>query len=179
MHPRDTLEAFDRFLASHGIRADLVIIGGAALALLGVIDRPTRDCDVLEPLVDVVLADHARRFAAVRSAAGHPLAVDWLNHGPSSLVQVLPVGWRDRIDVLFTGQALTLRTLGHRDLLATKLWALCDRGTDLADCRAMGPTADDLIALRPWLADQDMYPHWQAHVDAVLADLARRCGHGL
>ena len=43
-HPRETLEAFDRFLADRTLRPDAVVIGGAALNLLGVISRPTKDC---------------------------------------------------------------------------------------------------------------------------------------
>ena len=178
MHPRETIEAFDRFLAIQGVRSELIVIGGAALSLLGIIERPTRDCDVLDPPVDARLDACSQEFARQRSAQGFPLAVDWLNHGPASLVQVLPVGWRQRVIPLFQGQALTLRTLGRSDLLATKVWALCDRGTDLADCIALAPTPDETTALRPWLIQQDLNPSWPEHVDAVVHDLMKRCGHG-
>ncbi len=46
MTPGDTLEAFDRYLTDRGLRLDAVVIGGAALNLLGVISRalaPTAD----------------------------------------------------------------------------------------------------------------------------------------
>ena len=43
MHPRETIEAFDRFLVARAARSDLIVIGGAALALLGIILRPTRN----------------------------------------------------------------------------------------------------------------------------------------
>lgn len=161
------------------IRSDLIVIGGAALALLGIIQRPTRDCDVLDPPVDAQLDASAREFARQRSAQGFPLAEDWLNHGPSSLTQVLPLGWRQRVVPLFQGQALTLRTLGRSDLLGTKIWALCDRGTDLADCVALAPAPEERQDLRPWLVEQDLHPSWPDHVDAVMRDLVQRCHHGL
>lgn len=51
VQPRQTIEAFDRYLVGLGLRFEAEVIGGAALNLLGVVDRLTRDCDVLEPTV--------------------------------------------------------------------------------------------------------------------------------
>ena len=49
MRPRETLLAFDAFLEDRGLRLDAVVVGGAALNLLGVIFRPTKDCDIMYP----------------------------------------------------------------------------------------------------------------------------------
>jgi hypothetical protein len=92
---------------------------------------------------------------------------------------VLPNGWHARLRVVFTGAALKLTTLGPSDLLKTKLFALCDRGADLADCMALAPTDDDLAAAEPWLAEQDANPLWPDHVRATVEDLRRRLGRGL
>jgi hypothetical protein len=51
MQPIDTIEAFDRFLRDQGLRFDAVVIGGAALSLLGVVSRPTKDVDILVPKI--------------------------------------------------------------------------------------------------------------------------------
>lgn len=75
--------------------------------------------------------------------------------------------------------ALRLTSLGPADLLKTKLFALCDRGTDLADCIALRPTASELDDAEPWLAARDQNPMWPDHVRATLADLRVRLGHGL
>ena len=72
-----------------------------------------------------------------------------------------------------------LHSLGRADLLKTKLFALCDRGTDLPDCVALAPTAAELAEALPWVAFQDANPDWPAHVAATLADLGRRLGHGV
>jgi hypothetical protein len=93
--------------------------------------------------------------------------------------EVLPVGWRERVQRIFEGRALVLSTLGRPDLLKSKLFALCDRGTDLPDCVALAPTAEELEECVPWLELQDGNDEWPAHVRATLADLARRLDHGV
>jgi hypothetical protein len=92
---------------------------------------------------------------------------------------VLPKAWQLRTRRVFEGRALVLSTLGRADLLKTKLFALCDRGTDLPDCVALAPTAAELDEAVLWLAEQDTNREWPAHVDATIADLTRRLGHGV
>ena len=43
------LLAFDQYLAEKRLQFDAVVIGGAALNLLGVVSRLTKDCDILHP----------------------------------------------------------------------------------------------------------------------------------
>jgi hypothetical protein len=179
MLPRPTIEAFDRYLRGLGLRFEGVVVGGSALGLMGVILRPTRDFDILAPELPPAIASAARDFAKAQRQAGVDLLDDWFNNGPIQLGDVLPVGWRERLQRIFEGQALVLSTLGRPDLLKSKLFALCDRGTDLADCIALAPTAEELAAGEPWLAVQDGNELWPAHVRATVADLARRLGHGV
>lgn len=61
----------------------------------------------------------------------------------------------------------------------SKLFALCDRGIDLQDCIALGPTPEELDAILPWLTRQDLHPGWPDHVRATLADLTTRLGHAV
>ncbi len=179
VNPRETIEAFDRYLAERGLGMDAVVLGGAALALLGIISRATDDCDVMHPEIPADIARAARDFAAERTSGGEALEHDWFNNGPASLARVLPPGWEDRLDPLFAGAALRLRCLGRPDLLRSKLFALCDRALDLADCMALAPTAAELDELVGWLEYQDANPEWPEHVRSTLADLARRLGHGV
>jgi hypothetical protein len=90
---------------------------------------------------------------------------------------VLPDGWANRTQPAFSGRALVLETLGRADLLKTKLFALCDRGTDLADCIAFSPTAEELEGAVPWVALQDANPLWPSHVEETIQNLRRRLGH--
>jgi hypothetical protein len=177
--PRETLEAFDQYLTDRGLRLNAVVIGGAALNLLGVISRATKDCDILDPPLPAVIAEAARSFAAESRKRGAELQDDWLNNGPASLVSVLPPGWRERLQTVFSGVSIELRCLGRMDLLRSKLFALCDRGFDLGDCMALAPAADELVVILPWLEQQDGNPDWPAHVRVTLADLGRRLGHGV
>jgi hypothetical protein len=179
MGPREILEAFDRYLADRGLGFDAVVIGGAALNLLGIISRATKDCGILDPPLPSAVVEAARSLAAELRRRGEGLQDDWLNNGPASLTSVLPPGWRDRLQLVFSGTAIQLRCLGRDDLLRSKLFALCDRGFDLGDCLALAPTADELRAILPWLELQDGHPGWPAHARATLADLGWRLGHGV
>lgn len=179
MRPRLTIEAFDAHLAHRGLRFTGIAIGGSALVLMGVIQRLTRDVDVLVPALPEAIAAAAREFAREQRAAGHDLDDDWFNNGPMSLCDVLPAGWRARVELIFEGQALTLETLGRSDLLKSKLFALCDRGTDLPDCVALAPTAEELGECTPWLVLQDGNELWPEHVRGTLATLGARLGHAV
>jgi hypothetical protein len=179
MGPRETLIAFDRYIAERGLRLEAVVIGGAALNLLGLVSRPTKDCDILHPALPREIQEASRAFAAQVRSRGETLADDWLNNGPASLAQHLPSEWQARLQTVFTGQALLLRSLGRDDLIRSKLFALCDRGIDLADCIALAPTADELAAILPWLERQDANPDWPSHARAIVVDLARRLGHAV
>jgi hypothetical protein len=180
MQPREIVISFDVYLAERGLRFEAIVIGGSALNLLGVISRPTKDCDILHPAIPPEIAGAAVAFARdLRDKTGAFLQDDWLNNGPASLVPALQTGWESRLQEVFSGSAIKFHTLGRNELIAAKLFALCDRGIDLADCLALAPTAHELQALEPWLALQDANPEWPEHVRATLADLAQRLRHGL
>ena len=58
-----TLLAFDQYLAERRLQFDAVVIGGAALNLLGVVSRLTKDCDILHPEIPKEIAEASRGFA--------------------------------------------------------------------------------------------------------------------
>jgi hypothetical protein len=163
MTPKELIEAFDQFLADRKLRLDAVVIGGAALHLLGFITRPTKDYDILDPNIPPDVAVAAKDFAASLRPKGETIPADWLNNGPISLAPLLPPGWQQ----------------GRPDLLKSKLFAYCDRGTDLGDCVALAPTADELRGALPWLEYQDANPDWPAHVRASIDSLAGKLGYVL
>ena len=63
--------------------------------------------------------------------------------------------------------------------MKVKLFALCDRGTDLPDCIALAPTAEELSEAQGWVEFQDANPGWPDHVRKTLEDLRGRLGHGV
>ena len=179
MKPSEIIPRFDAFLVDQSLALEAIATGGAALALLGIISRETRDCDLIEPELSLAVVKASRAFAAEVREQGGILRDDWLNNGPASLGPVLPEGWRNRLQIIYQGKAIRLWSLGRPELLLAKLWALCDRGLDLGDCMALAPSAEELRQADAWIATQDLNPDWPTHVDATLKDLARRLGHGL
>jgi hypothetical protein len=177
MDARLMIPAFDAYLASRGLGLQATVIGGAALQLLGIIERPTKDCEVLVPELSTEILAAADDFAV--SASGGQLAPGWLNNGPASLVRSLPAAWSTRLQSLYVGAALELRTLAREDLLRSKLFALIDRNIDLLDCVALRPTRTELQALLPWLCDQDANADWPRYVRVVLDQLAQELGYEL
>src|SRR5688572_8031553 len=104
MLPSETIEQFDEFLHQRGLLFEAVVLGGAALGLMGIVSRPTRDCDVLHPALPEAIRFAAQEFAVERRESGHELDDDWLNDGPASLVRSLPVDWLDRVQEVFRGR---------------------------------------------------------------------------
>lgn len=168
MKPAEIVKHFDEFLLARDKRFEAICIGGAALSLLGVISRETRDCDVLAPEIPADIKLMSEAFAAEVSKGGTPLQRDWLNNGPASLVRDLPSDWQTRTVLVFQGRALTLFTLGRADLLKSKLFALCDRAVDRPDCLALNPRKEELLELLPWLSELDANPLWPEHVRETL-----------
>jgi hypothetical protein len=149
-------------------------VGGTALAILGVIKRETQDCDILFPEIPSLIQKAAQDFAKAKG-----LEINWLNNGPESLKRDLPKGWMARVQDLYSGDALTLKTLGRSDLLATKLWAYCDRGFDLDDCIKLKPTKEELLEAIKWVSHQDANDSWPKHVKGMFSELAKELGYEL
>ncbi|MCA3016733.1 MAG: hypothetical protein INH41_30485 [Myxococcaceae bacterium] len=119
MLPRPTIEAFDAHLASLQLRLEAIVVGGSALALLGVTSRQTRDFDIIAPGLPPTILEAAKAFARMQRDLGLELLDDWLSNGPMQLGDVLPDGWRLRVVLAFEGKALVLHSLGRADLLKT------------------------------------------------------------
>ena len=179
MNPKTTLQSFDGFLAARGLAWEATILGGAALFLLDVVERATHDVDVVDPAIPEAIGAAAMAFAEECRRAGLPMRANWLNADAMPVGALLPSGWQTRLQPAFEGKALRLQALGRDDLIRTKLFAACDRGTDIADCLALRPLASELEEAARWVAIQDAHPGWPDHVAATVSDLARRLGHGL
>ena len=179
MKPKEVISEFDEFLKKHKTTFTGVAIGSAPLSLLGIIAKETRDCDIIDPVIPENIQSFAVEFAQQNRARGGTLRDDWLNNGPISLKDKLPVGWEKRLQLIFKGKSLTLYSVGRDDLLKTKLLGLCDRGIDKNDCIAMRPAKEEIRAATNWVKDQDGNPGWPKHVDGVLANLAKELGYEL
>jgi len=150
-------------LHQRGVSFEAVAIGGSSLMLLGLIDRPTRDLD-LAALVShgaYVKADPlppqlVEAAADVGNALG--LSADWLNPGPTSIVDTgFPEGFASRVEVRHYG-GLTLHIASRYDQIFLKLYAAADQspGSKHADdLRRLQPSRDELAAAARWTMSQD------------------------
>src|SRR5438046_1391427 len=123
----ELLAALGEQLAARGARFDLVVIGGSGLLALGLIDRPTRDVDVVAFLQDRnLLAPRPLPEALVaardRVARDFGLPEDWLNAAPADLLDFgLPPGFVDRLERREYGDALTVHFASRFDQIHFKL----------------------------------------------------------
>jgi hypothetical protein len=98
------LTALSEQLERTGSQFELVMVGGSALLALGLIDRPTKDVDVVALREADVLekADPLPvdlRDAIDRVARDFGLPQQWINPGPASLMDFgLPEGFLDRVE---------------------------------------------------------------------------------
>jgi len=123
---RRALAALDDELGRSGVRAELFVVGGAAMALAYDVRRATVDVDAtFLPAAEV-------RRAARRVADELGLEPDWLNDGAKAF---MPGNDPDQVGV-FEGKNLSVAAASPRYLLAMKLLAArVDRDQD--DIRAL------------------------------------------
>ena len=174
----DALSLLGGVLDARGHAYEIVVVGGSALLLLGLIRRPTRDLDVLAIVengafvtagpLPAELAEAARDVAPVLG-----LAEDWLNGGPTSQLQSgLPDGFEKRLERRTYG-SLTVRIASRFDQIHLKLFATVDQGPGkhLDDLRRLSPTRDELIQAARWVRGQDIGEQFPALVASALKAL--------
>jgi hypothetical protein len=144
-----------------------------------VIARPTRDVEMValrtpggldkpDPLPD------ALRTARDRVAHDFSLSPDWLNAGPSSLLDLgLPAGFVERLVSREFGPALAVYFASRLDQIHFKLYALVDQGPGKheEDLRALTPTADELQEAVRWTRTQDPSEGFEQTLRRVLSHL--------
>lgn len=144
-------------------RVELVVIGGSALTILGFVERPTRDVDVVA-LLDGGELRSAKPLPPAVIEARDAVAADfgvgegWLNAGPGDLLQWgLPDGFVVRLTRQDFGPCLAIHLASRVDQIHFKLYALVDQGAGRheEDLRALEPTADELRTAAKWTITQD------------------------
>jgi hypothetical protein len=157
------LDLLGRLLAERGCSYEIVVVGGSALLLLGIVERPTHDLDVLAVVDDgeyvsaqplpSELGDAARDVAARLG-----LESDWLNGVVSAQLKTgLPPGFRNRVETRSYG-ALVVHVAGRLDQIYLKLYAAVDhsgRGKHVDDLRRLVPSRQELLDAADWVRGQD------------------------
>ena len=106
---------------------ELVVCGGAALSILGLSQRTTRDIDAMALMVtsqagrqSLVKAEFDDRFerAAEAVARDYGLPEDWINCGPADQLDTgLPDGFQDRLISVRYGENLVVHYCSRTDLI--------------------------------------------------------------
>lgn len=182
------LQGVGEILASEGQAFAIVVTGGAALNLLGIVERSTTDVDILafaqvgagpvrelrrppEPLPEQLL------HAAHAVARDMDLGQDWLNAGPSlQWLAGLPPGLEQRVRWR-EYSALTVGVVDREDLILFKLFASADSAgpgsVHYQDLLALRPTDQELDAAKAWVSTQDASPAFAEVLTQVV-----KCVHG-
>lgn len=145
---------------------ELVVCGGTALNILGLVTRTTRDVDIVafversktgepvlkreSPLLDSLIE------AARKVQKDFNLPEDWLN---DKTISVLTFGWpkglMERAATHRYQDNLTVHFLGRYDQIHFKLFAAFDsegrRAVHLADLLALNPTKDEIDEAARWV----------------------------
>jgi hypothetical protein len=157
------LEMLGALLDERHAPISVLVIGGSSLLLLGIIERPTADVDVVgfSTATGYRKADRLPQSLddAVRDV-GEALGLGprWFNTGPAGLVDFgLPPGLESRVTIKRHG-ALELHLPAAEDLVCFKLYALVDqteRSKHFADLHALAPTRDQLLRAARWTRTHD------------------------
>jgi hypothetical protein len=148
-------------LESPEIKWNLIVCGGAALTILNLVKRTTKDIDVIGKFVDeqIVYADFDVKFKEQISLIAElfNLPPDWINTGPESFIQSgLPAGIIKRLTHKNYGKNLTIGFIGRYDQIFLKLYASVDRGGyHVDDLIKLHPTETELLSACRWVCEQD------------------------
>ena len=168
-------------LAVRGHAYRVAAIGGGALLLLGVIDRSTRDLDlvgVIDPNLRSARPLPEPLAEAVRDVAVQlGLQDDWLNAGPTDLLDLgLPDGFSERLDWRSFG-TLDVGLASRFDQVHFKLYAAADQGPGsrhAQDLLALRPSGPELVVAAVWCRTQDPSEAFDTELEQCVAFVTRQ-----
>lgn len=169
----DAIKLLDLRLSEKKMERSLIICGGASLNLQGISARFTKDVDVLTPKID----DELKKISIEISHA-EDLSEGWLNNGPRDLIRDLEANWREEVVKVFDGQALTVYSISRKDMIFSKLFAMCDRQTDRNDLIALKVTRKEVEEVIDRVKKCDAGEGWEDWVEECTEDLLKEIENG-
>jgi len=166
------LKLLDEELTKKNFKTELTICGGAALILMGIISRDTVDVDVVATQIpEAVLA------AAKVVAKKLKYPEDWLNNKVNPIIERLPKDWQDHLVTLFTGKAVTIKSISRQDLVSAKLHAAVDRrARDYSDLVDLKPTAPEIALATQYCLKQAPNDNYEVWVNGFVRMLKKDLG---
>lgn len=182
----ELLNAVGSHLEAQESEAAIVVVGGATLSVLGIVDRTTKDVDVIAQairddddnwtLTPPVPLPEALQKAVALVGRDYGLGADWLNTEvgaqwgqglPDSILQ--DTEWR-RYAALWVG------FVGRQTLITLKLFAAVDRSAasvHYQDLLALQPTSSELATAEEWVMGQDTSEHFPKLIQDVITHVRR------
>lgn len=163
---------------------EILVCGGSALNVLGLVQRATNDVDILayvkrnitgevsyiraDPLSDELI------MASKKVARDFNLPEKWINTGPTSAVDLgLPNGIMERVTTRAYGPKLTIHFMGRYDQIHFKLYAAADQGAGkhFDDLLALNPTEDELEQAALWSMTHDVSEGYRQVLKGLLTHM--------
>lgn len=161
----------------------LVVCGGTALNAMHLIQRTTKDVDIValidsnNQLVDPAPLPEALMVAAKEVADTLNLAQDWLNNGPSSgdggLFRLgLPDGFKERLTKNYQGEKLMVYFVSRLDQIHFKLYAAIDQlgSYHASDLKQLSPSDEELLQAVRWTTTHDTSEGFQTAIKLFLRE---------
>ena len=149
---------------------ELVVCGGVALNVLGLVRRRTQDVDIVaiakkdsagETVLEITeRLDDALLRAARKVQKDFNLREDWLNAKTASVIHFgLPADLIKRVETRQYQGNLIIHFLGRYDQIHFKLFAAFDsegrRSAHLSDLLALSPRMEEIEAAAGWILTRD------------------------
>jgi uncharacterized nucleotidyltransferase DUF6036 len=171
------LDALGQQLDAIGEAYEPVVVGGSGLLILGMIERSTRDVDLValkkgSDLDNPAPLPGALKQARDRVARDFALPENWLNPGPASLLDFeLPAGFLERMESRRYGDHLVVHFASRLDQIHFKLYAAVDAGPGKhsQDLEALSPTSEELLLAARWTRTHDPSPGFEEVLRDVLS----------
>ena len=161
----------------------LVVCGGTALNAMHLIQRTTKDVDIValmnsnNQLVDPAPLPEELMIAAKEVADTLNLPNDWLNNGPSSgdggLFRLgLPDGFRERLIKNYQGEKLMIYFASRLDQIHFKLYAAIDQfgSYHASDLKQLSPSDEELLQAIRWAITHDPSEGFQTAIKLFLQE---------
>jgi len=163
---------------------ELVVCGGAALNVLGFVQRTTRDIDVVGTLKkngDIIRLRKMKDFPSylsraitdVKKTLGLP--DDWINLGPEQNIDYafLPTGIETRLVRMEYGRKLVIFYISRIDQIYFKLLAATamEAGQHFDDLKVLNPTDRELEDATMWVLTQSIVDDKKENFKKILEKL--------
>lgn len=172
----EALAMLGALLKERGEHIGVLVVGGGSLLLLGVVERPTADVDVVgfSSPAGYAKGGALPEFLAVAvREVGDALGLGetWFNSGPAGLTDFgLPPGLEERVMVRIYG-ALEVHLPAREDLVCFKLYAAVDQGErskHFTDLRALEPSREQFLNAARWTRTHDPSPGFMGELRRIL-----------